>query len=316
MNEQKIATIFGGTGFLGRQIVRELAMAGYTVKVATRRQERAYFLKTCGVVGQIVPFECNYSDPGSIEAAIKGSSCVVNTIGILTQSKRASFQNAHVDLPANIAKECKKEGVSKFVHISALGVDKARSKYAVSKLEGEEAVRKNFPDATILRPSLIFGPEDNFFNMFAEMARYLPVLPLIGGGKTRFQPVYVGDVAAAVMKAIENESAQGKIYELGGEEIVTFKEIMEKLFYYTERPRYLIPVPWMIAKIQAWFMGILPSPPITVDQVESLKTDSILSKDALNLRDLDVAPTSMALILPCYLERYCSGGHYSSKKGF
>ena len=308
----KIACVFGGTGFVGRQIVRELAKKGYVIKVATRVPERAYFLKPAGTVGQIVPFQCDYKDEKSIAAAIEGSDTVVNCIGILFEKgKRQKFQKIHAELPGMIAKVCKKAGVQNFIHISALGIDKATSKYAKTKIEGEKAVKKGFANSVILRPSVIFGEDDAFFNMFAEMARYTPALPLIGGGETKFQPVYVGDVADAVMAAIDNTEAQGQTYELGGPDVVTFKEIYQKLFEYTGRKRCLVNLPFGLAKVQATFMSILPHPPLTRDQVESLKTDNIVSKKAQGLADLGVESTAMSLILPTYLESYRAGGRFA-----
>ncbi len=307
----KIATVFGGTGFLGTQIVRELADRGITVKVATRVPERAYFLKPCGVVGQVVPFACDYSDPESVRNAVSGADYVVNCIGILFEKgKKSKFQRAHVDTPAMIAKACTDEKVPRFVHVSALACDKGTSKYAKTKREGETAVTNNFSKATILRPSVIFGEGDNFFNMFAELSRYLPFLPLIGGGKTKFQPVFVGDVADAAMKVLFSASDvyQGKTYQLGGPEVVDFKAVYEILFKHTGRKRKLVPLPFAIARIEATFLSLLPNPLLTPDQVESLKTDNIVDDSALSFREFDITPKSMDLILPKYLEHYRAGG--------
>lgn len=310
-HNQKIATIFGGTGFVGKQIVRELAARGITIKVATRIPESAYFLKPHGAVGQIVPFACDYSDAQSVANAVKGADYVVNCIGILYEKgKTSKFQRAHVDIPAMIAKVCADEGVDQLVHISALGCESGTSSYAKTKFEGEKAVMSNFPDATILRPSVIFGPDDNFFNMFAELSRYLPFLPLIGGGETKFQPVYVGDVADAAIKALMSYSPEykGKIYELGGPDVVNFKEVYELLFKYTGRTRKLVALPFCVAKAEAVVLGLLPKPLLTRDQVESLKTDTIVSEGALDFESLGVTPTSMDLILPEYLSWYRVGG--------
>ncbi|MEM7650923.1 MAG: complex I NDUFA9 subunit family protein [Pseudomonadota bacterium] len=313
--QNKIACVFGGTGFVGRQIVRELANKGYTIKVATRVPERAYFLKPAGAVGQVVPFACRYSEDVDIADAVKGADVVVNCIGILFEKgKKQTFEKAHVDLPARIAKACKKEGVDNFIHISALGVDKATSQYAKSKLEGEKAIKKAYPHAVILRPSVIFGEDDSFFNMFAEMARFTPALPLIGGGETKFQPVYVGDVADAAVATIDNDEAQGQVFELGGPDVVSFKEIYQKLFKYTGRTRCLVNLPFGLAKVQATFLSILPNPPLTRDQVESLKTDNVVSSGAKGLSALGVTPTAMSLILPTYLETYRAGGRFADGK--
>jgi uncharacterized protein YbjT (DUF2867 family) len=313
--KQTIATVFGGTGFVGRQIIRELARRGMTVKIATRVPERAYFLRTCGTVGQIVPFACDYSSADSIARAVSGSDYVINCIGILFEKgKRNTFAAAHIETAGAIAAACTAHRVKRFVQISSLGVDKAGSEYAKSKRAGEELVLARCPKAIILRPSVIFGEDDSFFNMFARMARVLPALPLIGGGHTKFQPVFVGDVADAVMAALDHEETQGRIFELGGPEIVTFREIYERLFRYTGAPRPLVVLPFGLAKIQAFFMSILPHPPLTPDQVESLKTDNIVSPDALSLADLGLTPTPMDLILPTYLSAYRRGGKFADKK--
>ena len=318
-SKNKVVTVFGGTGFVGSQIVRELASKGWTIKVATRIPERAYFLRPCGVVGQVVPFACNYSDEKSIAEAIKGSDFVINCIGILFETRRAKFSHVHESVPKMIAKACKKADVSRFVQISTLGCNKGTSKYAKTKLDGEKALRKAFPKATIIRPSIIFGPDDEFFNMFAELARYTPILPLIGGGNTKFQPVYVGDVADAVMAClclpdIDDKSPLGKTYELGGPEVVSFAEVYQRIFSHTGRKRFLVSLPFGIAKIQAFFLSMLPKPLLTCDQVESLKTDNVVSKNALTLEDLNIRPTGMALILPSYLGQYRPGGRFSDKK--
>lgn len=310
----KVATIFGGTGFIGEHIVWELARQDYTIKVATRTPEKAYFLRPAGVVGQVVPVKYDPNDPESISEVIKGSDFVVNCVGLLAEKGKATFQKAHVELPSNIAQACAIEKrVSRFVHISALGVDLSQSKYAKTKLAGEKAILEHYPETTILRPSVVFGPDDRFFNMFATMACFLPALPLIGGGKTKFQPVYVGDVADAALQAIEipavgEKNPQGKIYELGGPEILSFKEILHRLFQHIQRKRLLIPLPWGIAKLQAGIMSILPNPPLTPDQVVSLKTDNVVGKNTLTLSDLGIKPTGMSLILPTYLNRYRPGG--------
>ena len=313
--KQKIATVFGGTGFVGRQVVRELAQRGITVKIATRIPEHAYFLKPCGNVGQIVPIACHYADEKSIAAAVKDADIVINCIGILFQKGRKQrFSKIHTELPATIAAAAKKAGAKRLIQISALSCDKGTSRYAKTKLAGEEAVFKAFKTATILRPSVIFGEDDSFFNMFAGLAIVFPALPLIGGGKTRFQPVFVGDVADAVMAALDKPETQGQIYELGGPEIVNFREIYELIFKYTGRKKALISLPFFWAKIEAGLLSLMPKPLLTPDQVESLKTDTVVAKDALTLSDLGVNPTTMEMILPRYLERYRAGGKFSEKK--
>lgn len=311
--ENKKAVIFGGTGFIGRQVVRDLAQKGFQIKVATRLPERAYFLKPAGFVGQIVPVACDYTEE-SIENAIQGCDYVVNCIGILYEKRRGGFQKAHVDIPKTIAAVCKKQKVKNFVHISALACERGTSKYAHTKLAGEQEVLQQFPKAAILRPSVVFGEDDSFFNMFAEMSRFLPFLPLIGGGKTKFQPVYVGDVSEAVMQALTHKEAQANIFELAGPETVSFKEIYKILMKHTKRQRALVKLPYSIAKLEAFFMQFIPNPPLTPDQVESLKTDNVKNNEALGLKDLGVEPTMMEIILPRYLERYQPGGGFTSHK--
>jgi NADH dehydrogenase len=309
----KTATIFGGTGFIGRHIVSALAKRGLTVKVATRVPEHAYFLRPRGTPGQIVPLGCDYNDPSSIAAAAAGSDYVVNCIGVLFEKRKRTFKKTHVEIAQEIAKACKKQGVQRLVHISALGADKGKSRYDRSKNEGEQAVRAAFPAATILRPGLVFGPEDSFFNMFAEMSRYLPALPLIGGDRTKFQPVYVGDVAEAAEITLLAPGAEGKTYELGGPEILTFRQMFEKMFAVTGRRRCLVSVPFGIAKIDAVFLSLMPRPVLTPDQVETLKTDNVVSAGALTLETLGIQPEPLSLILPEYLAAYKAGGAFAEK---
>jgi NADH dehydrogenase len=306
----EITTIFGGTGFIGRHIVRRLAKAGHTVKVATRVPERAYFLRPYGKVGQIVPVACDYSDAG-IAAAVAGATNVINCVGILYEKRKSTFQKIHAELPGRIAAASREAGTKRLVHISALGVDQGTARYHESKLAGEEAVKKEFPPATILRPSIVFGAEDNFFNKFASIAAIAPALPLIGGGKTKFQPVFVGDVADAAMASLTSDAAKGKTYELGGPETVDFRQIYQRLFDCTQQPRMLISLPWGLAKFKATFLGLLPHPPLTTDQVESLKTDSVVHAGALSLHDLGIGPTGMSLILPEYLDYRRRGGAFA-----
>ncbi len=313
---QKTAVIFGGTGFVGRHIVRDLANEGYQIKVVTRVPESAFFLKTAGNVGQIVAVSCDYDDFDSISNVIAGAQVVVNCIAILYERGASTFTKMHSDLPESIATACAVQRVERFVHFSALGIEEGTSEYAKSKLEGESRVLKAFADATILRPSIIFGEDDDFFNKFAKMAGFLPFLPLIGGGKTKFQPVFVGDVAKAALNTIKmpktgKNSPLGAIYELGGPEILTFKDIYTRLFNNIGFERPLVPMPFGLAKFQAFFLSLMPKPLLTKDQVESLKTDSIVDEKAKTLKDLEITPTALDTILPTYLIMYKPGGRFA-----
>ena len=313
--KDKIICIFGGSGFLGQHVVQDLARAGYRIKIASRIPESAFELKTYGDVGQIAPVVCNYSDKASLENVIDGCDVVINLIGILYQKSKNSFMRVHHDLPEAMATVCHEKKISKFIHVSALGVETSQSKYAKSKLAGEKAIVEAYPDATILRPSVVFGAGDNFFNMFAKLATFLPVLPLIGGGKTKFQPVYVGDIAQAIANIVEEKTDEfkGKTYQLAGPEVVTFKEIYQILLSEINRDRALVSVPWPIAKLQGAVFGLLPKPLLTYDQVVSLKSDNVKDDAALGLQDLDVESTAMGSILPRYLSNFKKGGPFSEK---
>jgi NADH dehydrogenase len=309
----KQATVFGGTGFIGRHVVQELARLGMRIKVASRYPESAYFLRPSGHVGQIASVYCDYSEPESVTEALKGSDYAVNCTGILYESRKGDFNKVHAEIPQLIAEGCIKENVKRFVHISALGIDISSSRYANSKRDGEALIHEIFPKATIMRPSLVFGHGDDFFNKFATLSSYLPALPLIGGGKTRFQPVYVGDIADAIVNALTLDEAEGKTFELGGPEVFTFQEILEKLLHYTCRDRYLVNVPWPLARMQASILGVLPKPLLTKDQVELLRTDNVVSEYALNLGDLGIIPKDLDTVLPGYLHRYCQNRQYRPK---
>lgn len=316
--QNKVVTVFGGTGFVGRYVVAQLAREGATVKVVTRFQSSAYFLRQFGVVGQIVPMRCDYSET-SIDQIVKGSDMVVNCLGILFEKGKAKFKTVHEDEARSIAKACKRHNVQRFVHISALGIDESKSKYAETKRAGEKAVLENYSRATILRPSVIFGPEDNFFNKFAKLSMVMPALPLVAGGNNKFQPVYVGDVADAVLSAlilvdIAPASPIGKTYELGGPEVLSFKDVYGKLFAQTGRKRILFNLPESLARVQAAFFSILPNPPLTSDQITSLKTDNTVSSGSFKLSDLNVQATALDAVLPTYLDHYRAGGRFAEKK--
>jgi NADH dehydrogenase len=308
----KQITVFGGTGFIGRHVVRHLAPEGTVIRVPTRDPEKALFLKPAGGVGQIVPISCAVQSDASVAAAIGNAGAVINLIGILYDKGRNTFQALHVEAAARIARLAREQGAQSFVHVSALGASaQSLSAYARSKAAGEDAVRAFFPGATILRPSLVFGPEDNFFNMFASLARFLPVLPLFGGGGTKFQPVYVGDVAKAIVEILYRPEARGEIFELGGPSIYTFRELLELMLRETGRRRKFLNMSWNVAKAHAAFheMLPLPHPAITRDQVELLKSDSVMSDpQAKTLRDLGINPTALEMILPTYLDRFRAGG--------
>ncbi len=303
--EHKIVTIFGGSGFVGRYVVKHLAKQGYGVQIVSRDPERANYLKTAGSVGQIVLTSADIYDEAAIDTLLKRTDLVINLTGILYQRGKQTFTKVHHDGPAMLAKLAKKRGVEHIVHVSALGVNKAKdSNYARSKFDGEKAIKKAFPDATILRPSVIFGPEDNFFNMFANMFRFMPFVPLIGGGHTKFQPVYVCDVAEAIATTLGNKKCFGKTYELGGPEIYEMKEIYRFILRTIKRRRLMLYVPFFAAKIKAFFLQLLPSPLLTIDQVRLLKYDNIVDKKALTLHDLGIRPRTIEAIVPKYLERF------------
>jgi uncharacterized protein YbjT (DUF2867 family) len=306
----KYITIFGANGFVGRHLVRRLAKTGAIIRIPTRDPEKALRLKPMGDVGQIVPMACSMRNDQTIVNAIKDADLVINLIGILYESGRNTFQSIHVEMAARIARLAKENGVGRFGHMSALGAKiDSHAKYASTKAAGERAVRSFFSDATIFRPSIIFGPEDNFFNLFATLARYSPILPLFGNGITQFQPVYVGDVAEAIVTALDRASACGQVYELGGPQIYTFRGLLELMLYLIKRQRYLLNIPWTLANLQAIFFECLPHPLLTRDQVELLKSDNIISDArALTLGDLGITPTALEVILPTYLHRFEATG--------
>ena len=305
-----LITVFGGTGFLGRHTVRALARAGFRVRVAVRHPNAGFFLLPMGHVGQIALFKCNVRNAKQVAAAVHGASGVVNLTGILFSRGRQNFNAVHVEGAAAIADAARVGGAASLVHISSIGANSdAESSYAASKGEGEQRVREAFPDATILRPSIVFGPEDDFFNRFAALARILPVLPLIGGGHTRFQPVFVGDVASAVLRALRAPSARGKTYELGGPTVYSFKELMQVILRETCRKRLLLPVPFSVASFQAFFLQFLPKPVLTPDQVTLLKSDNVVAAPD-TLASLGIEPTSVEAEVPTYLSRFRPKGQF------
>ena len=307
-----LVTVFGGSGFIGRYVVRNLARAGWQVRVAVRRPDEALFLKTAGDVGQVTPVAANIRDDASVNAACVGADAVVNLVGILYEGGRQKFDAVQAEGAGRVARAAKVAGAKRFVQISAIGADaNSDSAYARSKAAGEAKVAMAFPGATILRPSIVFGPEDNFFNRFAKMAMLSPALPLIGGGNTRFQPVYVGDVAAAVAKAIEDAGTAGNTYELAGPRAYTFRELLRLMLNEIGRCRLLVPLPFALAMLKATFLQLLPMPLLTVDQVKLLKRDNVASGKP-GLKELGISPTAVEVVIPTYLDRYRPRGHYST----
>ncbi len=303
MLTQPQITVFGGTGFIGRHIVRRLAKTGATICLPTRDLERALVLKPMGNIGQIAPFYGSARNDTSVAQAIERSDTVINLIGILYEKGQNTFQSVHVETAARIARIAKENGATNFIHMSALGAsDSAASSYARSKAAGEQAVRMFFPEAVIARPSIVFGPEDNFFNMFAGLARFSPILPLIGGGASKFQPVYAGDVAEAFAQCLHDPEVRGKLYEFGGPQIYSFRQLIELMLQVIDRRRLLINLPWSLASLQAFFMEFMPHPLLTRDQIKLLKSDNVLSGAQMNgLHALGIAPTALEMILPTYL---------------
>jgi uncharacterized protein YbjT (DUF2867 family) len=307
MATRRVATVFGGSGFVGRYVVKRLARQGYIVRVAVRDPEAALFLKPMGAVGQIVPLFASVMNEATVKRAIEGADVLVNAVGILTESGSASFHAIHAEGAERIARIAAASEVARLVQISAIGADTASpSRYGASKGAADQAVLRAFPSATILRPSLVFGQEDKFFNRFAEIARLSPIMPVICGD-TKMQPVYVGDVADAVMAALTSTTA-GKTYELGGPRVWTFREILAFILKQTRRNRRLLDIPMGIARFQASIMQHVPGKPLTPDQLLMLEKDNVVSDGALGLRDLGITPTPVELIVPAYLSRFQPGG--------
>jgi uncharacterized protein YbjT (DUF2867 family) len=309
-----LVTVFGGSGFLGRHVVRALAKSRYRIRVAVRRPELAGYLQPLGRVGQIHAVQANVRDEASVEAAVRDADIVINLVGILFERSRQRFAAVHAAGAGTTARAAAHIG-ARMIHVSAIGADRAsRSRYARTKAEGEEAVLAAVPSATIFRPSIVFGPEDDFFNRFAAMARIAPVLPLIGGGRTKFQPVFAGDVGAAIAKAADGDAKAATIYELGGPQTRTFKELMEFVLATIERRRILAPIPFPIARLQALFLQFWPKPLLTPDQVELLKRDNVMSPEAVEqgrtLAGLGIDPAAFEAIVPTYLWRFRKTGQF------
>ena len=311
-----IVTIFGGSGFVGRYVARRMVRAGWRVRVAVRRPNEALFTRTYGVVGQVEPVLANIRDEASTAAAIAGADAVVNCVGILAPSGRNSFEAVQDEGAGRIARLADSAGITNFVHVSAIGADAdSDSSYARTKALGEAAVLEHMPGAVILRPSIVFGTEDGFFNRFAAIARISPVLPVVGAG-TRFQPVFVDDVAAAAQAALTGKAAPC-VYELGGPEVETFAELMHRMLGVINRRRMILPVPFWIARIMgsvasgvSFLSAGLITPPITKDQVILLQSDNVVSDGAKGLKDLGITPTAMAAEIADYLEPFRPYGQY------
>jgi NADH dehydrogenase len=317
-NIDTLVTVFGGSGFLGRHVVRALAKRDYRIRVAVRRPELAGHLQPLGRVGQIHAVQANLRYPASVEAAMRDSRAAVNLVGILAEGGAQRFDAVQALGAGAVAKAARDVG-ARMVHVSAIGADEnSPSRYARSKAAGEKAVLEAVLSASILRPSVVFGPEDQFSNRFAALARMSPMLPLIGGGLTRLQPVYVGDVATAVADAVDGKTQEGATYELGGPEVLTMREIMEIILRVIERKRMLVPLPFGLAKLQAFFLQFAPGAlKLTPDQVELLRTDNVVSGAAtradLTLQGLGIAPDSLEAIAPQYLWRFRAAGQFQKK---
>ncbi len=313
----KLVTVFGGSGFIGRNVVQALARRGYRVRVACRRPDLALHVVPLGNVGQVVPIQANVRVPWSVERAVKGADHVVNLVGIGYESGRQRFAAVHDEGARAVAEAARSEGAG-LTQISALGADpESGSVYARTKAAGERAALETVKNAVVFRPSVVFGPEEGFFRRFALMARFSPFLPLIGGGHTRFQPVYVGDVAEAIARSVDGQLQGGRIYELGGPEVLTFRQCMEKMLAIVERRRWLVPIPWWAARLLGSVLGLLPRPMLTRDQVVQLASDNVVSvraeAEGRTLTGIGLRPRAIEAILPAYLWAYRPAGQFTRR---
>ena len=316
----RLITVIGGSGFLGRHIVRALARRGYRIRVACRRPDLAGHLQPLGTPGQIMAVQANLRYPASVAAACDGAFAVINLPGVLHSSGAQSFDAVHAFGAEAAARAARAAKARVFIQMSAIGADEnATSQYARSKAEGEKRARAAFPDAIVLRPSVVFGPEDALFNRFAALSRFSPALPLIGGGETRFAPVFVGDIAEAVSRLIDKGEADGRTYELGGPRDMSFRQLLEFTLDTIGRKRLLVSLPWAVAKLQASILGLLPKPLLTTDQVQLLKSDNVVSDQARRerrtLEGLGIAASGIEGIVPAYLYRYRKAGQFTAPKG-
>ena len=308
MATRNVATVFGGSGFIGRYVVKRLAYKGFVVRVAVRDPEAVLFLKTAGGVGQVVPLFTAVENEATVRRALDGAALAVNLVGILSERRHGDFQRVHAEGAGRIARVATEMGIERLVHVSAIGAHPASpSHYAASKGAGEAAVRQACASATILRPSIVFGPEDHFFNRFAAMARISPIMPVIAGG-TRMQPVYVADVADAVMAALARSDTAGATYELGGPRVWTFRELLSYVLTETRRHRPLVTVPLGLARFEARFLELLPNQPLTRDQLLMLMRDNVVDAGMPGLPELGIVPTPVELVVPQYLRRFQPGG--------
>ncbi len=308
MATRKVATVFGGSGFIGRHVVKRLAQAGYVVRVAVRDTESAMFLKPMGAVGQVVLLRALVTEPEAVARAVEGAEVVVNLVGILAEGKSGDFQRIHADGAGNVARAAAAAGVSRMVHVSAIGADAASpSLYAQSKAAGEAQVRPAMPGAVILRPSVVFGADDAFFNRFGAMARLFWVMPVIGG-ETKLQPVFVGDVADAVMAGLTRNDAVGKTFELGGPRVATLRELQAWVLTLAQRTRPMFTVPAGLAQLQASILEKLPGKLLTTDQLKLLSRDNVVSSAAAGLDALGLTATPMEVVVPGYMRRFRPGG--------
>ncbi len=315
----KLITVFGGSGFIGRYVVQALAKRGHRIRVAVRRPDLAGHVQPLGMVGQIKPIQANLRYRWSVDRAVEGADAVVNLVGILAEGGRQTFDAVQAFGPRAIGEAARAAGIADVVHLSAIGADQPSTVgYLRSKAEGEAGIRETVPQAVILRPSIVFGPEDHFFNRFAAMARLSPFLPLIGGGKTRFQPVYAGDVGEAVARALDGGAMPGTVYELGGPEILTFRQCLERMLEVTRRRRFLVPLPWVGARMLGRIGQSLPGAPITLDQVRMLGFDNVVSaeaaRDKRTLEGLGIEPTALEIVLPTYLTRFREQGQFTQAR--